>query len=147
MLEQTLTVRLPTSVVAKLKRAAAITHRSVDEIVATTVDAVLMESPGVPQELADDFAAMHLLTDQALWANAQPSVSPAEIHRLRQLNHAAGERSLTEAEASEQTALLAAYHVSVLRRAQALAILAERGHPIAYQTSLEAGIDDEFLDS
>jgi hypothetical protein len=147
MVEQTLTVRLPTSVIAKLKRAAALTHRSVDEIVATTVDAVLVESPSVPEELAAEFAAMHLLTDQALWANAKPSISPAEIHRLRQLNHAAGERSLTDAETSEQAALLAAYHVSVLRRAQALAILAQRGHHIPFQTSLETGVNDELLDT
>ena len=122
MVEQTLTVRLPHSVVVKLKRAAALTHRSVDEIVATTVDAALVEPPSVPEELRADFAATHLLTDQALWANVQPSISPAEVYRLRPLNHAAGERNLTDAETSEQTALLATYHISVLRRAQALAI-------------------------
>ena len=68
----------------------------------------------------------------------QPSLSPAEAARLKQLNHAAGERSLTQAEVSEQAALLEAYHLSVLRRAQALAILAQRGHAIPYRTSLEA---------
>ena len=147
MLEQTLTVRLPVSVVAKLQRAAALTYRSVDDILATTVDAALAEPTSVPGELAAEFAAMHVLSDQALWSAAQPSLSPAELHRLRQLNHAAGERGLTQAEATEQTALLAAYHISVLRRAQALAILAQRGHEIPYRTSLETGADDESLDS
>ena len=73
--EQTLTVRLPASVVAKLKRAAALTYRSVDDIVATTVDAALAEPPSVPADLAAEFAAMHLLSDQALQAAAQPSLS------------------------------------------------------------------------
>ncbi len=147
MLEQTLTVRLPVSVVAKLQRAAALTYRSVHDIVATTVHAALTEPTSVPQELVAEFAAMNLLSDQALWAATHPSLSPAELHRLRQLNHAAGERSQTQAEATEQTALLAAYHISVLRRAQALAILAQRGHEIPYRTSLESGADDESLDS
>jgi uncharacterized protein YnzC (UPF0291/DUF896 family) len=40
--------------------------------------------------------------------------------RLRQLNHKAGERPLTQAEAAEQERLLDAYHRSVLRRAKAL---------------------------
>jgi hypothetical protein len=80
--------------------------------------------------VAAEFAAMNLLSDQALFAAAQPSLSPAESAWLKQLNHAAGERSLTQAEISEQTALLGAYHLSVLRRAQALAILAQRGHAI-----------------
>lgn len=145
--EQTLTVRLPASVVAKLRRAAALTYRSVDDIVASTVDAALAEPPSVPEELAAEFAAMHLFSEQALQAAAQPSLSPAELHRLRQLNHAAGERSLTQAEAAEHTSLLAAYHYSVLRRAQALAILAQRGHEIPYRTSIETGADDDSLDS
>jgi hypothetical protein len=49
---------------------------------------------------------MHLLSDEALFAAVQPSLSPAEAARLKQLNHAAGERSLTQAEVSEQAALL-----------------------------------------
>ena len=145
--EQTLTIRLPASVVAKLKRAAALTYRSVDDIVATTVDAALAEPPSVPADLAVEFSAMHLLSDQALQAAAQPSLSPAELYRLRQLNHTAGERSLTQAEEAEQTALLDAYHLSVLRRAQALAILAQRGLNMPYRTTLETSADDEFLDS
>lgn len=144
--EQTLTVRLPASVVAKLQRAAALTYRSVDDIVATTVDAALAEPPSAPADVAAEFAAMHLLSDEALFAAAQPSLSPAEAARLKQLNHAAGERSLTPAEALEQEALLEAYHLSVLRRAQALAILAQRGHPIPDRASLEPLVDDQSSD-
>lgn len=145
--DQTLTVRLPASVAAKIQRAAALTYRSIDDIVATTIDAALAEPPSAPTDLAPEFAAMHLLSDQALQAAAQPSISPAELHRLRQLNHAAGERSLTQAETAEQEALLTTYQVSVLRRAQALAILAQRGYDIPYRTALEAGADDESFTS
>jgi len=35
----------------------------------------------------------------------------------------------------------------VLRRAQALAILAQRGHETPNRNSLETSADDEFLDS
>lgn len=145
--EQTLTVRLPASVAAKLQRAAALTYRSVDDIVASTIDAALAEPPSVSADLAPEFAAMHLLSDQALQAAAQPSISSADLHRLRQLNHAAGERSLTQAEAAEHEALLQTYQVSVLRRAQALAILAQRGFDIPYRTAPEAGADDESFAS
>jgi len=57
---------------------------------------------------------------------AHPSLSPAEQIRLSQLNHKAGERPLTQSEKAEQEYLLSAYHRSVLRRAKALAILAQR---------------------
>ncbi len=144
--EQTLTVRLPASVVAKLRRAAALTYRTVDDIVATTVDAALVAPPSAPDDVAAEFAAMHLLSDQALFAAAQPSLAPARLSRLRQLNHAAGERALTEAEEAEQTALLESYQLSVLRRAQALAILAQRGHPLPDRTAFEASDDDQPID-
>lgn len=145
--DQTLTVRLPAAVAAKIQSAAALTYRTIDDIVATTIDAALVEPPSAPADLAAEFAAMHLLSDQALQAAARPSISPAELYRLRQLNHMAGERSLTPAEAAEQEALLHTYQVSALRRAQALAILAQRGYDIPYRTALEASADDESFAS
>lgn len=130
MLEQVITVKLPEPTLRRLKRAAELTYRTVDEVVTTTLDAALTAPSDLPTDLADELAAMHLLGDEALWAAARPSLSPAEQARLEQLNHLGGERPLTPSEAAEQSALLEAYHRSVLRRAQALAILAQRGHSI-----------------
>lgn len=147
MLEKTITVQLPESAFRKLKRAAELTYRSVDEILVSTIDAALIAPPNLPSDLADELAAMHLLSDDALRAAVQPSLSPAEQHRLQQLNHIAGERPLTQAEAAEQAVLLKAYHRSVLRRAQALAILAQRGHPIPPEDLSPTSFDDNALDS
>lgn len=130
MTTQRVSVGLPRSLFRKIEQAAALTHRSVEEVLATTVNAVLAAPPGLPDELAGELAAMHLFSDEALWAATQPSLAPSEQARLEQLNHKAGERPLTPAEAGEQANLLAAYYRSVLRRAQALAILAQRGHPL-----------------
>ena len=70
-------------------------------------------------------------SDTALQAAVEPSLSPAEQWRLHHLNATAGERELTSAEKDEQQALIAAYNRSVLRRAKALAILAQRGHELS----------------
>jgi len=136
---QTVSIELPRSVFLKLKRAAELTHRSVGEVLVATVNVALVEPPGLPADLANELAAMHLLSDEALRAAAHPSLSPAEQSRLSQLNHRAGERLLTEAEEAEQEHLLAAYHRSVLRRAKALAILTQRGHPLPAVTELQEG--------
>jgi len=146
-LAQTITVKLPLPVLGKLKRAAELTYRPIDEILASTIDAALVAPPGLPDELAGELAAMRLLSDQALWAAVHPSFSPAEQHRLRQLNHTASERPLTRAEAVEQAVLLVAYHRSVLRRAQALAVLAERGHSLPVETLQQTVSNDDFADS
>ena len=134
-------VQLPEPVFRKLQRAADLAHRSVEELLATTVNAALPESPDLPDDLADELTTMYLLGDDALWAATEPSMPPAEQRRLGQLNHAAGERPLTKAEEAEQTRLFAAYHRSVLRRAQAFAILAQRGHPIPTNTASYAELE------
>ena len=147
MLEQTITVRLSPSIIARLERAAELTYRSVDEVLASAINATLIAPPGLPDDLAGELAAMRLLSDQALRAATHPSLASAHQHRLTQLNYAAGERTLTQAEVAEQTALLTAYHRSVLRRAQALAILAERGYPVRTGVFLPTLTDDEIDDS
>jgi len=124
-------IQLPEPIFRKLQQAAELTHRSVEDVLVMTVNAILPESPDLPGDLANELAAMQLLSDDALWAATEPSMSSAEQRRLSQLNHAAGERPLTAAEAAEQMQLLAAYHRSVLRRAKAFAVLAQRGHPIS----------------
>ncbi len=130
MTVQTMSVSLPKAVFLKLDQAAKLTHRSVEDLLTTTVNAALIEPPGLPTKIANELAAMHLFSDEALLAAIRPSLSPSKQFRLSQLNHTGGERPLTQAEEVEQQHLLNAYHRSVLRRAQALAILAQRGHPL-----------------
>lgn len=133
MTNRTIPIQLPEPLFQRLKRAADITHRSIEDIAATSLEATLPPSPDLPPDIGDELAAMHLFSDGALWAAAEPSLSPSEESRLNQLNTAAGERELTEAERAEQQGLIAAYRRSVLRRAKALAVLAQRGYrtPVA----------------
>lgn len=137
---QTVSVKLPRPVFQKLERAARLTHRSVEDVLVATLNAALVETPDLPTDLATELAAMHLFSDEALWAATHPSLSPTEQARLDQLNHKAGERTLTSSEKAEQEHLLTAYQRSVLRRAKALAILAQRGHSLPVETELS---DDE----
>lgn len=127
----TVAVYIPESLFHKLKCAADLTHRSVEEVTVTSLEAALPVMQTLPPDVGNELAAMHLLSDEALWAATIPSLSPTEESRLNQLNTEAGERDLTLAEEAEQQILITAYHRSVLRRAQALAILAQRGHRLS----------------
>jgi hypothetical protein len=125
-MEKTITVTLPEVTFQRLEQAAQLAHRSIEELLATTIDTILAVSP----QLANEWAAMHLLSDEALWQAMQPILNPADQERLHELNHLAGERELTEQERREQTALLETYQRSIVRRSQAIAILKLRGHTI-----------------
>jgi hypothetical protein len=136
MSEKMIQVQVPESAYRKLQQAAALTHRSIDEILVNTIDTSLPAPTDLPSEIADELAAMHLLSDAALWAASQPSLSAAQQARLAQLNGL--ERKLTAAETAEQEALFTAYYHAVLRRSQALALLAQRGHAV---TEVELGAE------
>ncbi len=64
-------------------------------------------------------------SDDALWHAAEASLSTADQKRLAQLNEVADERPLSDAERTELQTLIELYDRAVLRRAKALAMLAE----------------------
>jgi len=76
------------------------------------------------------------LSDEMLWAATDPTFTSIHQGRATELSDLAGERSLMPKEKAEQEQLLAAYDRSVLRRAQAFAILARRGHQIPQRSEL-----------
>lgn len=128
-------LQIPESTYHKLVRAAELTYRSVNEIVVQAIESSLPTAANWPPALANELGAMHLLNDSALWAATQPTFSAAQQQRLAQLNQQAGEQPLTPAEQTEQEALLTAYQSAVVRRAQALAILKQRGFEITPHTA------------
>lgn len=132
----TVSIQLPDSLFRKLERAAELTHRPVEEIAATSLEAVLPTTPGLPADVADELAAMQVFSDAALQAAVEPSMSRAEQKRLEQLNALASEHALTAAENKEQQALIGVYRRSVLRRAKAMAILAQRGHDLSWSLQI-----------
>jgi hypothetical protein len=95
MITTMIPVQLPESLFQRLKRVAELTHRSVEEIAATTLEAALPLASDVPPEIANELTAMHLFSDEALWAATAPCLSPTEETRLTQLNSAAAARALT----------------------------------------------------
>ncbi len=139
---QTVSVELPEPIFRRLRHIAEVTHRSVEDVLATTVDAALPQTPGVPPEVADDLAAMAVFSDAALWTAAETTLSPEQQRRLNQLTQEGETRLLTDAEAAELTQLIDAYDRAVLRRAKALALLAQRGFDISPRLDRPSSADD-----
>ncbi len=130
MLQQTISVTLPEPTIRKLQRIAEVSYRTIDELLASMIDTTFIAPSNIADDIAGEITAMRLFSDAALWAAVQSSLSMAQQTRLSQLNQYAGERKLTPAETNEQQALIDQYRRSILRRAQALALLKQRGHVI-----------------
>ncbi len=138
---QLVSVQIPEATYRRLQRVAEETCRPIEEVLTTTIDVALPQLPGIPAGLAAELAAMAMFSDEALWAAAESSLSPAQQRRMSQLTHAGGARTLTDAQATEMASLLDSFDRAVLRRARAFAILAQRGHPIPDRQDLPRAMD------
>jgi hypothetical protein len=135
---RTISVELPEPIFRRLQHIANATQRSVEDVLATTVDVALPQTPGIPADIADDLAALSLLNDTALWtvANTTPTLTQ---HRLAQLTEDGKTRPLSDAEAAEHEHLIDTYDRAVLRRAKALA---QRGFDVSASIKRRPGADE-----
>lgn len=136
MITATIPVQLPEPLYRRLQNAAVVAHRSIDDVLASAVAVALPPSPDLPEALASELAEMMWLSDKALQAATKPTFTAIQQTRLAELNNLVDNRQLTAEEKTEQDRLLAAYERSLLRRAQAFAILSRRGHRIPQYSEL-----------
>lgn len=95
------------------------------------MDAIVPPSlDDVPADLRDDLRGLQLLDDDALWAVARSRLASTQQVRLEVLlaRHSAG--VLTEAEEEELARLGEETDRLTLRKAQAYALLHQRGFPL-----------------
>jgi plasmid stability protein len=125
------TVNLPDSIYGQLKRRAEQTQRSVEDELLEVVAASVPEEAALPSELSAAVAALSLLDDEALWRAARSHLPVTAAARLEALHLQRQHTALSPAEADELSGLVQQYEQAMLVRAQAAALLHERGHDIS----------------
>jgi hypothetical protein len=130
MSDAVVTVELPVTAFEQLQGVAREQQRSVQEVVR---DLILRELPGLPPppDAQAELAAFASLSDEALWLLARSTLPKAQQQELARLNDEAQRRALTEVEQARQQALVEAYDRTLLRRAQAAALLKSRGFDLS----------------
>ena len=130
MAGRSVTIEMPEELYDRLSRRAAAAQRSVAaEIIDLVADAVSDDE--VSPALRDELARMESLDDESLWRAAQPSFTARQSRRLQALHFKMQDEGLTVEERAEELALLRAADRSMLIRAQALALLKQRGRDIS----------------
>ena len=130
MATQTLTVNLPENLYRQVAQRADRMHSSLEDEVVAVVAAALSATADVPTETLDALAQLAYLDDDELWAAAQMTVAPAENQRMQSLLFKRQSDGLTLAEQAEAEGLLQRSDHIMLVRAQAMALLRERGHTV-----------------
>ena len=128
---QDITISIPDVLYQKLKARAEQTQRSVE---AEALDALTAAVPVVDDlstDLEDSLAQLSLLDEAALWRAARTSFAADAAHQLEDLHLKRQRDGLTDHEAQAVAALLQQYERVMLVRAQAAALLKQRGQDVS----------------
>lgn len=127
---QTLTVNLPDNLYRQVVKRAERMHSSLEDELVAVVAAALSSTADVPTLTLDAMAQLAYLTDQELRTAAQMLVASSDNERMQNLLLKRQVEGLTASEQAEAERLLQRADHVMLMRAQAMALLRERGHDV-----------------
>lgn len=131
MTVQSVTIELPQNVYEQIEQAAQKRKRPLDQLLVEAVTAVAPVLDTAPISLRSALAQLAYLNDAALWQAARTSMPPEQRTRLEQLHDKAQKEGLTQEEKEEEEALLKLYRETLLVRAQAALLLAQRQYDVS----------------
>jgi hypothetical protein len=126
MTEQ-ITVTLPEDISTRVRQIAETTSQSVEQIVLNYLKSLTIQLPSLPVDDQAELDALHRLSDDALWTIAREQVPEAAQARARALMEKNSRGTITDAETAELEELVQRADRVMLRKAEAAAILKERG--------------------
>lgn len=128
---QTITLKLPIQLYNRFRQRADKTHRPIEIEVLEAVAAAAPTDDELPDDLAQMLADLGALDDAALWRIARERFADADVARLEQFHFKRQREGVTPAETEIAATLIRQYERAMLARAQAAALLRQRGHDVA----------------
>jgi len=124
-------VKLPKRLYHRVEKRAKQTKRSVEsELLAVVAQAMATEDE-LPEDLSTPLEELSLLDDKALWRVARKGVKASETIQMEKLHLRRQQKSLSESESQTLASLVKQYEKHMLLRAQAIALLKQRGHAVS----------------
>ncbi len=129
MNEQTITVTLPDSVYDRIRTTAQATSLTSEEVIKQSVTLLLpaFESD-IPLNIRSNLTKLSLLNDIQLWKVANSVMKDSLQTRLEELAEFQKRHTLTENEQAELDNLMNEAQQTMICKAEARRILAQRGH-------------------
>jgi hypothetical protein len=128
---QTVTVNLPETLYEQVKQHARQTQRSIEDELVAMVMAALPTVDDLPADLAHEIKQLAFLTEDELWQAARTTLTANDSKRMQELIEKRQHEGLSPDENLEIEQLAYRYDQTMLVRAQAAALLKERGQDIS----------------
>jgi hypothetical protein len=131
MATHAVTLNLPALLYDRAKRRADQANRPVETELLEVLTAALPAGDDLPADLAAAVATLSQLDDESLWRAARSALASESAAQLEDLHRKQQREGLTQAEAETVASLLKQYERAMLVRAQAAALLKQRGHDVS----------------
>ena len=128
---QTLQLHVPGPLYHHLKQRAEQANHSVEEELLNVLATAVPTNEELPPDLNEAVSALSLLDDDALWDAAQSHLPKKAAERMESLHRKRQRQGLTEAETQKLETLVHQYERYMLVRAEAAALLKQRGHDVS----------------
>jgi hypothetical protein len=127
-----ITITISTAVLAIARQIADANHTSVESVLLERLEAAFADPlAALPAEELHELHAMKYLSDDALWAIARSQLPQDKQDRMQRLMDLNTRGKIGGRERRELTRLVEDGQRHMLRKAQAAALLSERGHAIS----------------
>ena len=131
MSEQTLTLSIPPSIFRMLQDRAEVRKRTVQEEIREILVTAVPESTDLSANLQEAISSLSVLRDDELWRAARSHLAEEDSAELEDLHHKRESEGLSQAESQTLASLMWRYERAMLVRAQAAALLHQRGHDVS----------------
>ena len=139
MSDYTVTLPVPEEIYDRARQVAAGTAQSVEAVLLQQLQAAFMAPlPPLPPDEQRELEALTSLSDEALWTLAREQMAQDKQARLHVLMDANSQGTLEEAQRVELEALVTQGQRLSVRKAQAAALLTERGYRVTREALASA---------
>ncbi len=128
---QTVTLNMPLPLYNRLKEMAAVSRRSVEAELLETIAAAMPLTDDGTLDSTELISSLALLDNDSLWRIAQTHYPAGQSTQLENLHLKRQEQGLNVVETREAADLARQYDRAMLIRAEAIALLIQRGHNVS----------------
>jgi len=128
---QSITLDLPIPLYNRLKSRADQTRRTVEDELIEVIATAVPVGDELPPDLCEAISPLALLDDDALWRASRTHLPAEAAVQLESLHLKHQREGLTETEAQIVASLVQQYERAMLVRAQAAALLKQRGYDVS----------------
>jgi hypothetical protein len=128
-----LTLTIPDELYERAKHIAESTSQPIEQVILQHLQTLPAPLPILPDDVQAELDALKYLSDDALWTIAREQMPDVVQSRAHDLMNRNSQGTLSEAERSELDALVERADRLMVRKAEAAALLRERGYPFTQQ--------------